>query len=791
MALTLLHLLDWAIIATSFFNTVALLWLGLTVLLNAERRTWGTWAAGGGLLLGGLFFVGHSAVVGRDIFTITGEAELWWRVGWLPFIGGPYMWYLVIAWYAGVLPAGRHRAWLAAVTALGLAALALLAFADPLPSLAQVVYERAPGAWDGARAALALGVPAAVLIYPVYSVLCVVLALLALRRPESSERFMGDLARRRARPWLVAASLALLVVSLSVGAVAAWFLLQAQAGRLPDLSLRALALIIGFDLLISGLIAVVTVLAGQAIVSYEIFTGKTLPRGGLLRHWRRSLILAAGYGALVGGSLALPVPFDPIWRLLLATVLMTLFFALLSWRSYIDRDQSMARLRPFVASQHLYDHILRPSAPPTPEDAAAPLRALCDEVLGAGSARLLPLGPLAPLVPPLAYPDDQPTTDDRRPTTDERRTTNDDRRLTTDDRRPTTDDRRPTTDRSSVSGLPSPVSRPASPVLSPQSFAPDMLCIPLDPAAHDGAAWAVPLWSERGLIGVLLLGPKRDGGLYTQEEIELARAAGERLIDTAASAEMARRLMALQRQRLAESQVIDRRTRRVLHDDVLPRIHEVMLALQVARSASHAEGVPGSAGYVERSSVHSKADADQRSTFNVQRSTEEIVKTLADIHKQIADLLHAMPAAAAPEVSRLGLVSTLRRTVEEELAGAFEHVDWRIAPEAEAAARRLPPLAAEVTFYAAREAVRNAARHGRAGSDSRALHLTIAARTADANLTLCIEDDGVGMGASSAAGGARSGLDLHGTMMAVVGGSLTVESLPGAYTRVTLALPAS
>jgi len=45
-----------------------------------------------------------------------------------------------------------------------------------------------------------------------------------------------------------------------------------------------------------------------------------------------------------------------------------------------------------------------------------------------------------------------------------------------------------------------------------------------------GAVWAVPLWSERGLIGALLLGEKRDGGLYTQEEIEIARATGERCV---------------------------------------------------------------------------------------------------------------------------------------------------------------------------------------------------------------------------------------------------------------------
>jgi hypothetical protein len=58
----------------------------------------------------------------------------------------------------------------------------------------------------------------------------------------------------------------------------------------------------------------------------------------------------------------------------------------------------------------------------------------------------------------------------------------------------------------------------------------------------------------------LVLGEKVSG-LYTQEEIDIARAGGERLLDSLASAELARRLVVLQRQRLAESQVLDRRTR--------------------------------------------------------------------------------------------------------------------------------------------------------------------------------------------------------------------------------------
>ncbi|NJN99286.1 MAG: hypothetical protein HC875_36930, partial [Anaerolineales bacterium] len=57
---------------------------------------------------------------------------------------------------------------------------------------------------------------------------------------------------------------------------------------------------------------------------------------------------------------------------------------------------------------------------------------------------------------------------------------------------------------------------------------------------------------------------------------------------------------------------------------------------------------------------------------------------------------------------------------------------------------------------------------------------------------LVIEDNGVGLASgSSGSGGSGQGLALHSTMMAVVGGTLALESIPGAYTRVTLSLPSS
>ncbi len=523
------------------------------------------------------------------------------------------------------------------------------------------------------------------------------------------------LARRRAHPWLALATAALLTASTLVALVMAQVVLYAS--RYRRVAVGANRLVGGLDVTIATLIALATVALGQAIVSYEVFTARTLPRRGLRRDWRNAIILAAGYSVAVGWTLTIGL--RAIYSLLLTALLMTLFLALSSWRAYAERERYIQHLRPFVASQRLYEQLLTPSAPWV--DAATPFRALCQDVLGAQIAHLVALGPLAPLAgPPLTYPD----------------------------------------------GAPPPP--PTLAELVPQFSSPQTMCVPLDPtrrARSGGATWAVPLWSERGLIGVLLLGAKRDGGLYTREEIEIARASGERLVDTQASVGMARRLMALQRQRLAESQVLDRRARRALHDDILPRLHTAMLSLEGA--------------------------------------SEEALALLTGVHRQISDLLHEMPAATAPKVARLGLFSALRQVVEQELEGAFDRVSWRIEPPAQAAAGRLSPLTAEVLFYAAREAVRNAACHARDPQGERPLYLDIFG-TCREGLQLFIEDNGVGLGAAGPSEGEKAGPDdtpsgvegghglaLHGTMMAVVGGSLAVESVPQVYTRVVLTLPAA
>ena len=728
--MTGIFLLDWALMAVSLINVILISWLGLTVLLNAERRAWGVWLAGGGLLLGAAFFVSHTAILGLGPDFASRGLEWWWRAGWVPLVALPFAWYAIIAWYTGFLDVAQepppailaqrrqHRFWFLVTLGLCVALVALLLFTSPLPTFSQAAQ------LNLSTSIQIGGLPLILLTYPLYILLCIGLSLNALRTPMPSGRMMGDLARRRARPWLIAASSLLLVVSFLVGGLIGWAIRTAQSARLDYQDIAAVSNTVAlWDLVIALLILGAVYMVGQAIVAYEIFTGKTLPRGELRRHWLNAVLLALGFGSVVGLAFALQL--RPIYSLLMATVLLIFFYALLGWRSYTRREEYIRQLRPFLGSQHLYERLLYlpdgdakvntllesswPAQPPPTADVSTLFATLCRDVLNVRRAYLVAIGPLAPLVgPSLCYPEHQ--------------------------------------------AFPAFAFGP----LAAQFNRPETICLPLDPEVMDGFLWAVPLWSERGLIGLFLLGPKQNDGLYTQEEIEIARASGERLIDTRASAELARSLMLLQRQRLAESQLLDRRTRRVLHDDILPQVHTALIAL----GGDGASAIPNA------------------------------TTVLMDVHRQISDLLREMPARSTPAVARMGLIAALRHLLADELPEAFDSVEWIVESKAEQRLQQLAHLTVEVLFYAAREAIRNAARYGRGGRTNQPLHLQISICD-ESGLVVKVRDDGVGLHQTEEKPqGSQQGLELHRTMLAVVGGTLDVTSSAGEYTQVTLRLPA-
>lgn len=701
----------WALVAVSLFNTVLLLWLGLTLWLHADRRDPGVVLAAGGFLLGSLFFISHSALLLSNTWEFTRSNTLWLAAAMIPVLFLPYVWYVVLLRNAGYWdPAAadlrrRHRPWLLLTTfilAIGFGCLTLLgipfipginsltAFIWPLRQLIKLPI---------------LGIPFVAIAYPLYVLLCVVLSIDTVRNPilQIGPISTVSVPFRHSRTQLIAATLVLLLVGVLVAIAVVWTISNTREGDYYVLRPNDIHVIAAFDLTIALLIALVTFLLGQAMTRYELFTGKALPRRELARHWQRAIALAAGYGVLLGGALVWGL--EPVYAVLLTAGLMTVFFVLLGWRASVEWRQAMRQLRPMVISQGWYERLTAgPSTRPvrgSAKDVPSPFDTLCKDVLAAPRAYLIPTGPLASFVEPLAYPPGQ--------------------------------------------------APPPMGWTLPAEMSPQQLAATITPETHGGAAWAIPLWSELGLAGVLLLGPREDGSLYSEEELEIGRAAGERLIDAAASLALSQKLMQLQREQMTATQLLDQRTRRVLHDEVLPLIHTATIMI-----------------------VSLPSDA----------AAQTAVARLSEAHGQISALLRDLPMTTTPDVARLGPLAALRKVVEGEFGPAFAAVIWDCDENAQRAAAELPSMKAETLYYAARELVRNAARHARPAEET-GLELKVGATCKDGQLILTVEDNGGGPSASATPG---HGLELHTALMAIAGGSLTVQSAPGRGARGELSL---
>lgn len=700
-------LLNWATLAVSMVNTILLLWLGLTVIFNSERRSLAIWIAGAGLLMGSLFFLSHTAILGLGPLEPTSRMNLWWKTGWIPIISMPYAWYIVMLWYSSYWddPQSpvhlRHQVPIVLATLLAISTVGLAYLFNALPTYNQMIH------LDLAGVLSVGGIPVLMVVYPFYLVMCIGFSLDVLVHPGAPIRLMGQLARQRARPWLLVASSALLSVSIAVGLIIIWGLNSAT----QEISTSQFGLIISiFDLVIDLLIAITILSVGQAIVSYEIFTGKVLPRQGLKRYWKLAILLSLVFGVIV--SWAVIDQLEPIYLLLLSIILITSIYSFMVWRSFTEQEKNLKTLHPFITSQHLYDQLILQDPSSFDFDISSPFQALCKEFLGVKQGFLVPLGIFGPMAGnAISYPNhieidsyDELLAEIRHTLTN----------------------------------------KPGfAPLLLPESryFGRNSICI--------------PLWSERGLIGVLVLGEKKNDSLFTQEEIEIARTMGERLIDSKASSELAQKLLELQQQRLSETRVIDQQSRRTLHDDILPRLQSTMIKLA------------------------SKA-----------MDNEAALEEMGAIHHQLTAMMHELPVLQEAELAQRGLVEALKVSIENEYGQCFNSVAWQVDPKSEENAKLMPPFVVDVLYHATREAVRNAARHGRQSGSDRAINLQISISWDD-RLLILVQDDGVGFDTSiKNSTNSGQGLALHSTLMAVAGGSLAVESIPDKSTSVMLKYPA-
>lgn len=758
-------------IALSVFNLITFLWLGLMVMLLGDRRNLITWVGGIGLLLAALFFLCHGALVGAGLPEGASPSDVWWRVSWLPAFVAPLFWAATGIHYAGLAGVWKYLRLpvLAVVAGLGLLTImlaifnwpALANYGDFIHLLDISIRLRQP---TEAAASVSPVLPALGLAFVVYIAVCASLPwiLLVARRllPDTTHRQQhaesdatllwdaGD-AWSRARRGLIGASLCMMAAGTVVAGIGALVLLSEHRASLitvtDSLPIQVPAtrpghmpvVLVGADLMVQIALAGLGLTLGRAVLRQGILVERRLPQRGYLSHWRGMALVAAVLAAAIAWMTGLEAGVLP--DLLLLVALITGAYAVVTWQSFAAHDRLLMQMRPFIASLTTGQTSWLATDPREIErNVEALFTSLCRDVLGAARGRLsLTAGRLH---------------------------------------------------RTFV------YAAPASAGSDP----------------YDRQEWALPVSDERGVVARLVLGPRVDGAGYTSADLEVARACGQRILDAVGEFAAAQAIASLARRRGLEAELSAALPRRVLHDEVLPRLHLAILRLEALRAHLPLARIAEPAGATATLGQSAQAEPAVERAPIASDELEAVVHELGQAHRDLAALMRAAPIVNKRHLEH-GLVNALRAALDGEFRGVFDELNFDVPDNARAAADALTPIVADLMLGAVQESVRNAGRHGRGGDLHRWLALQVALTADDQTVTVTVADDGVGLQSERApenqdtapdggdvtsfvvqpadTAGTRSGLLTHGALIALVSGTLTVQSVPSKGTTVTIRVP--
>jgi signal transduction histidine kinase len=286
------------------------------------------------------------------------------------------------------------------------------------------------------------------------------------------------------------------------------------------------------------------------------------------------------------------------------------------------------------------------------------------------------------------------------------------------------------------------------------------------PQAEDlrrvGATLAVPLLTGVGangrsplLSGILTLGEKRSGDLYTQDDLDLLATLAHSAALALENARLHEERLAILRQQLAQVTAAQEEERqriaRELHDGVGPALASLNIRLHTARKL------------IERDR---DAAADE-----IEELAELAQTNIQDIRRLIYDL---RPAA----LDELGLVPALR----EYLARCQQEHGLAIELTADEG-ERLPTPVETALFRIIQEALNNVVRH------AQARRVEVAMTRDRGGVTLRIADDGQGFDTQAPRAGTHVGLWSMRERVEQLGGRFEVESAPRQGTKLTMTIP--
>lgn len=783
------HLLLIIVLALSIFNLLTFLWLALTVWLNGDRRAWITRLGFVGLSFSALFFFIHSLLISSPLGESAGlvSQNFLWRLIWLPAIVVPYIWFAIGLHYAALMNEKwrRRRPVLLASSAVlgGLIIVLLIVFRETF-TFTGTLQLLAYGDMTGNVAPDMLSGPVLLpILFLFYVALCAIgpwftparIGRFAralwheingqTRRGQTggkatggqnakpplrrvlSQAFWDDITDTQmlhepqiswqlARPVLFLSALVMLLLTvvlafIGISSLTNWFAFQQNPRILPPLQIIPSGLL-ALDLFANVSVSLIILLIGYSVVRHGILVERPLARRGFLEQWRGIVLMTTAVALFI--AFLVPFTHSNPGSLLLIALLVTAVYALFTWSSYTAHDRYIALLGPFLRSTSVR-HWLRTDARKTEDALEALFIHLCKNVLAVQYASLAVMaGPV----------------------------------------------RRNFNYRWPAIAVGAHFIAPADTAVAPSSerHAPARISVIVN--GERLICWVLPIYDELGLVAMLYLGPRQDGGAFTDEDMDLAHACGQRILDTLSDHEAMQAVSALLRRRIVNVKLLDAQHRRILHDDILPQMHLALLRMETLR---YQDAAPGD------TEKNKNGDAAQPREL-----LDESIDLISDAHRRLAAMMRASAPSAPHRLEHDGLMNAISTMLEQDFRHAFDEVVWEIS---EATMQRIdevtPPAIAELIFAAVQESLRNAARHGRGIDIHRRLRVTLEASCGDPDdgLEVIVTDDGVGiLSASSSTTGTSGGLLTHSALLAIAGGSLSVKSVPNGGVTVRISLPA-
>jgi signal transduction histidine kinase len=762
-------LLQTSVLALSVFNLVAFLWLAFTVWLNGDRRSLIARVGVVGLGLSALFFFIQALLVATPLSHTSGlvSADFLWRLIWLSALGVPYIWFVIGLHYASLM----NEAWrsrrpplLICGAVFGCMVLVSLIFNPVTYTFAGTLRLLAYGEILDPNVDLLAPLVLPILFFW-YVLFCAIGPWFTPNRVRRlietlwhactgrlsnkpvrqslADAFWDDrvqverleepvLSWHLARPVLLLAALLMvgLVICLgvlSIRSIIGWLIVRSNptssAVHLSSTLDMVPPHLVALDTFATALVAIIVLLFGYSIVRHGILIERPLARRGFFEQWRGIVIVAAAVALFI--ALFVVITHSSLSGLLLITTLATGAYALFTWSTYTAHDRYIAMLRPFLRSTNLR-HWLNTDLQKTEQSMEDLFFHLCKDVLDVQCARLSVLG--RPLRRSFNY-------------------------------------------RWSLCEQIEEAEEPHAYTGKVTRVHAYRIRMTLQGGVHT-LCWVLPIYDDLGPVAKLYLGPRQDGAIFTNEDMDLAHACGQRILDTLRDHEAMLAVAGLLRRRIVDVKLLGAQQRRVLHDEILPHMHLALLKLEMVRPFVQDE---------------------HEWTANSQLAVvlDETVDLISDAHRQLATMMRAMATGAPHRLERDGLMQAIHTMFEQDFRQAFDEVVWDVSSEtAQRIGELVPPALAEVIFAAVQESLRNAARHGRGSDVHRCLCLTLHASCCP-HLEVIVADDGVGIvSASSSTTGTGGGLLTHSALLAIAGGSLTVKSVPNCGVTIRILLPA-